>query len=132
MSSAPISKSTSTLVRIWSGFAVFVGATGPALFSDDVACDVRGVYREILGDQVEDARAIAEVLDRFRGSLADADDEPVVVLALAVTASKLGRLTPELRGRAIALLDAGRGLERRADDARLLKHRQRALGKARH
>lgn len=74
-----------------------MGASGPALFSDDVACDVRSDYRELLEDGASDAEALSRTLVRYGDALADEDDEPIVILALAVTASKLGRLTPELR-----------------------------------
>ena len=106
-----------------------MGAWGPALFSDDLACDVRDDYRELLEDGVDDDEALARTLDAFRASLADPDEEPTVVLALAITASKLGRLPNDLRDRAVALLDAGRGAERWEDDPRLLKRRRAALDK---
>lgn len=108
-----------------------MGALGPALFSDDVACDVRGHYHELLEDGAGDAEALSQTLERYAEPLADKDDEPIVILALAVTASKLGRLTPELRDRAISLLDAGRGAERWEEDPKLLSRRIAALGNVR-
>jgi hypothetical protein len=108
-----------------------VGAWGPALFSDDLACDVRGDYRQLLEDGVDDDIALSRTLARHSESLIDPEDGPVVILALAMTASKLGRLTPELRDRALALLDAGRGAERWDDDPKLLARRKEALGKVR-
>ena len=108
-----------------------MGAWGPALFSDDLACDVRGDYRQQLEDGVDNEHALAVTLERYRGSLADIEDGPVVVLALAVAASRLGRLTAELRDQAVALIDAGRGLERWEDDPKLLQRRKAALAKAR-
>src|SRR5262245_34264570 len=107
-----------------------MGAWGPALFSDDLACDVRDGYRELLEDGVAD-EALVRTLAAHRDSLADSDDEPIVVLALAVTASKVGRLPADLRDRAVAILDAGRGVERWEDDPKLLKRRVAALDKVR-
>ncbi len=109
-----------------------MGASGPALFSDDVAADVRGVYRELLEDGVDDNEAIERVLGQFSDALTDRDDGPVVIFALAVTASKLGRLGPALRARALALLDAGRGVEQWEEEApKLLRQRQESLRKVR-
>jgi hypothetical protein len=108
-----------------------VGAFGPAVFSDDLAMDVRGAYRELLEDGATDGDAVDRVMEQFAESLADPDNEAIVVIALAISAWKLGRLSPELRDRAIGLLDAGRGVERWEDDPKLLRKRVVALQKAR-
>src|SRR5689334_12558401 len=108
-----------------------MGAWGPGLFSDDLACDVRGTYRELLEDGIDDDLAVTETLSRYTSALDDAITEPVVVLALAVTASKVGRLSPELKARAVRLLDDGRGLNGWEQDARLRRRRVASLAKAR-
>jgi len=43
-----------------------LGVWGPSLFSDDVACDVRDYYRELLEDGVEDGAATGQTLEKFR------------------------------------------------------------------
>ena len=80
---------------------------GPALFSDDLACDVRDDYRELLEDQVSDSEATRRILEQYAGSLADPDEASVVWLGLAVTQSKVGRLETSVRDEALRVIDSG-------------------------
>jgi hypothetical protein len=86
-----------------------LGVWGPSLFSDDVACDVRDCYRQLLEDGVEDGAATEQTVEKFHSYLEESDG--VALLALAVTQSKLGRLDPDIRDRALAVLDRGADLE---------------------
>ena len=107
-----------------------MGVWGTALFSDDIACDVRDHYRELLEDGVEDGAAVTSTAEKFRAYL----DEPdgVALLAFAVTQSKLGRLDPGIRDRALAALDRGADLEMwERDNPKLLPKRRAMLEKAR-
>ncbi|MFI5490510.1 hypothetical protein [Micromonospora echinaurantiaca] len=108
-----------------------MGAWGPGLFSDDVACDVRDEYRELLEDGVNDDEATRRMLDSYAAALDDPDTATFVWLALAVTQSKLGRLDPTVRDRAVAAIDSGADLERWSDNPRLADKRREVLGKAR-
>src|SRR5262249_13175466 len=80
-----------------------VGVWGTGLFSDDLACDIRDHYRELLEDGIEDGEATRRVLEKFQAYF----DEPegIALLAFAVTQAKLGRLDPDIRQRALAVLD---------------------------
>ena len=103
---------------------------GTAIFSDDIACDVRDFYRELLEDGVEDAAATQLTVERFRAYLEESDG--VALLAFAVTQSKLGRLDPDIRDRALAVLDRGADLEVwKRDNPKLLPKRRAMLEKAR-
>jgi hypothetical protein len=86
-----------------------MGAWGPAVFSDDTACDVRSDYRELLEDQVPDDDAARQVIASY--SHLDADEEHVLWLALAAAQSKLGRLDDDVKARALDVIDTGRGLQ---------------------
>ena len=107
-----------------------MGVWGTGLFSDDVACDVRDHYRELLEDGVEDGAATQLTLERFRAYLEESDG--VALLALAVTQSKLGRLDPDIRDRALAVLDRGADLETwERDNPKLVSRRRATLEKVR-
>jgi len=107
-----------------------VGVWGTGLFSDDVACDVRDLYRELLEDGVEDGTATQLTLEKFRPYLEESNG--VALLAFAVTQSKLGRLDPDIRDRALAVLDRGADLETwERDNPDLLRKRRATLEKAR-
>lgn len=85
-----------------------MGAWGPAIFSDDTACDVRGDYRELLEDQVPDDEATQRTIDAY-AHLGD-DEKPVMWLALAAAQTQLGRLDDTVKARALAVIDGGIGL----------------------
>jgi hypothetical protein len=107
-----------------------LGVWGTGLFSDDGACDVRDHYRELLEDGVEDAAAIQQTVEKFRAYLEEGDG--VALLAFAVTQSKLGRLDPDIRDQALAVLDRGADLEMwERDNPKLLPKRRAMLAKAR-
>jgi hypothetical protein len=74
------------------------GRRGTGIFEDDTALDVRGHYRELVAGGATDAEATVGVLDRY-----GRDD--VVWLALAVSASEVGRPDDDTRNRAVAIVD---------------------------
>src|SRR5258708_39882717 len=95
-----------------------------------MACDVRDHYRELLEDGVEDGAATQLTVERFRAYLEESDG--VALLAFAVTQSKLGRLDPDIRDRALAVLDRGADLDMwERDNPKLLPKRRAMLEKAR-
>jgi len=106
-----------------------MGAWGPGLFSDDLACDVRGEYRELIEDGVPDDEANQRILERYAEEVADPDEGPTFWLALAFTQSKLGRLNPEVRDRALQVIERGEGLHMWLDDTKLLAKRKAVLEK---
>lgn len=67
-----------------------MGAWGPAIFSDDTACDIRSDYRELLEDGVDDAEATRRVIAEYQHL--GGDESHVLWLALAAAQSALGRL----------------------------------------
>ena len=96
-----------------------MGVWGTGLFSGDLACDIRDHYRELLEDGTEDTAATRMILEKFPAYLEES--EGIALLAFAVTQSKLGRLDPDIRDRALAVLDSGADLE-------VWLHSSRALG----
>ena len=107
-----------------------MGVWGTALFSDDVACDIRDHYRQLLEDSVEDSEATRLTLETFEGYLEEPDG--VALIAFAVTQSTLGRLEPDVRDRALAIIDAGADLAVwEEENPKLLPKRRAVLEKAR-
>jgi hypothetical protein len=103
---------------------------GTSLFSDDLACDLRDHYRQLLEDGAEDGVATRLTLEKFHSYLDESDS--VALIAFAVTQSKLGRLEPDIRDRALARIDAGADLavwER--EEPKLLPKRRAVLEQAR-
>jgi hypothetical protein len=108
-----------------------MGAWGPAVFSDDLACDVRDDYRRHVGDGMDGERATDALLEQYRQTVSDPDDGTVFWLALAATQWKVGRLEPRVLQRALEIIDADADLHRWKDDAGLLRQRKAALTRLR-
>jgi hypothetical protein len=110
---------------------VGMGAWGPGLFSDDLARDVRADYRELIQDGVTDEDATRRIVERYLAEPADPDEDPVVWLALAFTQSKLGRLDPAVRDRAVAVIDSGANLASWTENPQQRAKRRAVLEKVR-
>ena len=107
-----------------------MGTWGPGLYSDDVACDVKEYYMNCLREEMSGEEAEAATVSYFKDELSDSDDGPVVVLSLAETAWRAGRLSEVLKKAAIDIIDTGEGLDRwEAEGKQLLKKRQAVLTK---
>jgi hypothetical protein len=109
-----------------------MGTWGTGLFSSDMARDIRDFYRELVEDGVEDADAHRLTVERFRSDLDDPEEGTVLLIALAVTQSTIGRLDPAIRDRALAAIDRGADLATWAqENPKLLSKRREVLDKAR-
>jgi hypothetical protein len=96
-----------------------------------VACDIRDHYRQLLEDSVEESAATRLTLEKF-GRYLEEPDGVALMIAFAVTQSKAGRLEPDIRDRALAIIDGGADLavwER--ENPKLLSKRRAVLEKAR-
>lgn len=75
-----------------------MGAWGPAIFSNDITCDVRDSYIERLAVGMSDEDAEQQTIDEYQ------DELPEKWIALAVTEWKKGRLTENVKTNAIAAI----------------------------
>jgi hypothetical protein len=87
-----------------------MGTWGTGLFSNDTARDIRDSYRERIEEGVEETEATRLTVEEFRSYLDDPEEGPGLLIALAVTQSKIGRLDPDIRSRALAAIDGGADL----------------------
>ena len=89
-----------------------MGAWGTAIFSDDTACDIRGEYRELIGDGLSPSEATDHLLEEWKELLDDPDERSVIWISLAVTQWKLGRLEERVERKAIEIIRSGSDLVR--------------------
>ena len=109
-----------------------MGVSGTSIFANDIACDVRGDYRELIEDGVDDAEATRKIIDKYQKWFDDPESGTAALVGFAVTQSTIGRLDPSIRDRAIALIDRGGDLDVWARDSpKDLGKRKAALEKAR-
>lgn len=108
---------------------VLVGVWGPGIFADDVACDVRGRYRDLLGEGHDSVEVTDAMLEGFREVLADEDAAAVFWLALAVTQWRLGRLEERVKENALRAIEDGSAWRPFTEDEKLLRERKAELNK---
>ncbi len=107
-----------------------MGAWGPAIFSDDTACDIRSDYRELLEDGVDPEEATRRVVSEYQ-HLGE-DEVHILWLALAAAQSALGRLEESVKAEALRVIDGEVGLQLWAEaGAGELARRKAALTKLR-
>lgn len=104
-----------------------MGVWGAGIFANDLSADVRGEWREALLDGLSEDAATERLLASYRSELDDEDDGPLFWLALASAQAETGRLRPEVRERALAIIDAGDHLRRWEETTSLAKPRAQAL-----
>lgn len=107
-----------------------MGTWGTALFSDDLAADLRSEFRDLIGEGLTTSAAIQRLKSEYKSSLRDPDEAPVFWLALAAIGWRLGRLDDEVRQNALRVIELGQDLARWEDSAARLK-REQVLAKLR-
>jgi hypothetical protein len=106
-----------------------MGAWGTAIFSDDLAADVRGDFRDYIGDGLSVEKATARLRKEYADALDDDEDAPVFWLALAVSQWQLVRVHEPTRNKALKIIASGRDLER-WDTPKERKQREAVLAAA--
>lgn len=89
-----------------------MGTWGPALFSDDLALEVKEDFKDKIALGLLKEAATQELLEEYQEVLDDPDEESVFWLALAATQWELGRPVDFVQHQAIKLLDTGADLKR--------------------
>ena len=101
--------------------------TTPFLQSD-LAQDVRNVYFEQTGHGLDTGPATYAVFQRFADLLQDANEGPVILLALAALQLQQGNVLQPIRDAALALIDDGSAARAwRQNEPALVKRRSAAL-----
>ncbi|HSE31027.1 MAG TPA: hypothetical protein VLA93_05585 [Pyrinomonadaceae bacterium] len=107
-----------------------MGTWGTALFSDDLAADLRSEFRELIGEGLTTEAAVDRMKTEYQSSLRDPDEESVFWLAVADTGWRLGRLDNTVLQNALRVIDSAQDLAK-WDDATDRRKRERVLAKLR-
>ena len=106
-----------------------MGAWGTGIFSDDLAADIRDEWRDAILAGIPSEEASRSLIGRYERRLVGDGEETVFWLALAAAQMETGRLQPEVRERALSLIDAGGDLEAWGSGERAARERAlRRLG----
>jgi hypothetical protein len=88
-----------------------MGTWGPGIFNNDTALDVEKFFEEALDEGLNLHQANQRVLEIFAQEVDDADDGPLIYLALAGLQMQYEDLHLEIRSKTLAILEAGGGME---------------------
>lgn len=106
-----------------------MGAWGTGLYQDDDTCDIKEEYLNYLRIGKTNEEALQEVISDNKEMIKDDEIGPLFWLALADTQWKYGRLTNDIRDRALEVIDSGKDLERWKEDKKLFQKRKKVLEK---
>jgi len=101
-----------------------MGTWGAAIFSDDLALDIRDEFKELIGDGCSASQATAVLIQQFQEVIDDVEAGPVFWLALAAIQWKTGHVEESVIQKAANIIDLGSDLIRWQDDEGLLKKRK--------
>lgn len=106
-----------------------MGTWGTGLYQDDDTCDIKEEYLNYLRIGKTNEEALQEVISDNEEMIKDDEIGPLFWLALADTQWKYGRLTNDIRDRALEVIDSGKDLERWKEDKKLFQKRKKVLEK---
>lgn len=106
-----------------------MGTWGTAIFSDDLASDIKLEFKNKIGFGKTPIEATEELLKDYAEEINDNDESSVFWLSLAATQWGLGRLLQNVQENALEIIKSGKDLERWKDDERDLKKRKIVLEK---
>lgn len=89
-----------------------MGAWGTAIFSDDLASDVRGEYKTLLSLGKTNEEATNLIIEYFYNECKGTEDEPAFWFALSLSQWNTGRLLENVKHKALDFIESGVDLER--------------------
>ena len=89
-----------------------MGTWGTALYSDDLAADLRGEFQDLIGEGLSSTAVVNKLKSEYKSSLSDPDEAPVFWLAVADTGWRLGRLDEDARQNALRVIESDQDLAR--------------------
>ncbi|MEC3194621.1 hypothetical protein P9Z84_18050 [Bacillus cereus] len=107
-----------------------MGAWGVAILSDDIAEDIKLLYKDLLANEYSNEEASRTVIDEYKNEL---DDEETIVfwLVFASIQWRLGRLQENVKQEALQIIESGADLARWEEEPKLQKKREAVLNKLR-
>lgn len=106
-----------------------MGTWSTAIFSDDLASDIKSEFRNKIGFGKTSIEATEELLKDYSEEIKDKDESSAFWLSLASTQWNLGRLLENVKGKALEIIENGQDLEKWKDDVKDFKKRKSVLSK---
>lgn len=107
-----------------------MGTWGVGLYQDDITCDIQSDYLDWLRIGKTNEEATNIILEEEGDYYDDDEDEyAALIIALADTQWKKGRLLPEIKEKALYYIKNGTELKRWEEEPKLLEKRRKVLEK---
>jgi len=106
-----------------------MGTWGTAIFSDDLASDIKLRFRNKIGSGKSSTEATDELLDEYEEEVNDSEESSVFWLSLASTQWNLGRLLENVKQKALEIIENGQDLERWNENEKEKNKRKKVLDK---
>ena len=97
-------------MKLQKGGKITMGAWGSGLYGNDTTCDVRDTYMGFLKEQLSNQEAYEKTLKEYEEDTKDPEEAPLFWYALAETQWKVGRLMPEVKGKALEWIEKEGGM----------------------
>ena len=104
-----------------------MGTWGTKLYDDDVACDIKEDYKNYLSIGMENSKIIKQLMNDYKEELNDDRDYKTFWLVIADLSHSYGKLTEDVKKKAIEIIDSGYDVE--IWDTKLKKERIAELKK---
>lgn len=108
-----------------------MGIWGPKMYEDDLAQDIKENYKTLLQKGKTNEETISEILSSYKEEIKDIDEGPVFWMVFADTLWDYGRLTDEIKEKAIQEIELGNNLNKWKKEGTLKEYkiRERELEK---
>lgn len=108
-----------------------MGTWGTGIYSNDVSDEVRDTYKSLLKDGKTNEEALMKTIEEGKDDIRDTETAFDFWFALADTQSSLGRLHPEVKAKALELIEKGGDVERwlEVGDQKNARKRRKILDK---
>ena len=105
-----------------------MGAWGVALLSDDIAEDIKLLYKDLLVNEYSNEDASRIVIEEYKNEL---DDEETIVFVSIFHIMEVRRLQENVKQEALQIIESGADLARWEEEPKLQKKREVVLNKLR-
>lgn len=89
-----------------------MGTWGTGIMDDDLALDIKAEFEDALNEGFDVPRATSKIFEAFGDLSEDEDEGPILYLVLAQLQLEKNHLLPEVRNKAMQIIENEIGLER--------------------
>ena len=105
-----------------------MGAWGTSLYANDTTLDIKDFYMSLLRNETSNEEALKLTLEQF-DDLIGAEEEPLLWFALSETMWQVGRMTAEIKAKALDWIDKDGYMDAWEDNSKSIEGWRKTIGK---